>query len=147
LKKFIYKLYNSNNDLLYVGCTSNIEARINHHKSNQKWGEGIAVVRYRETIGNPIIDEAEVIKSCYPLYNIQHSNRDTLNEVDTTLFIEWKAKKGVTDTAIARRFKMPIRTLANWKKEKPSNWRRKLYIFMKEKLEREDHEEKREEHF
>jgi len=53
----------------------------------------------------------------------------------------------MTDVKIAERFKMPIRTLANWKKQEPSNWRRKLYVFMKEKLEREDHTEKREEHF
>jgi len=53
----------------------------------------------------------------------------------------------MTDVKIAERFKMPIRTLANWKKQESSNWRRKLYVFMKEKLEREDHSKSREEHF
>ena len=53
----------------------------------------------------------------------------------------------MTDTKIAERFKMPIRTLANWKIQESGNWRRKLYVFMKEKLEIEDHNEKREEHF
>lgn len=53
----------------------------------------------------------------------------------------------MTDTDIAKRFEMPIRTLANWKKQDKKNWRRKLYIYMKEKLEREQHSEAREEHF
>ena len=53
----------------------------------------------------------------------------------------------MTDTKIAERFKMPIRTLANWKKQDNNNWRRKLYVFMKEKLERESHTKNREEHF
>jgi len=58
-----------------------------------------------------------------------------------------KQRKNMTDTEIAKRFKMPIRTLSSWKIQPKNNFRRILYIFMKEKLELELHAKNREEHY
>ena len=51
------------------------------------------------------------------------------------------------DTEIAERFGIPIRTLASWKAAEPKNWRRKLYLFMRDKLERENRAAGGEEHY
>ena len=51
------------------------------------------------------------------------------------------------DTEISKRFGIPISTLSDWKKRDQSNWRFKLYWFMKEKLSKEIGNGNREEHF
>lgn len=38
------------------------------------------------------------------------------------------------DTELSKRFGVPTRTLSDWKKQKPDNWRYKLYLFMQETL-------------
>lgn len=51
------------------------------------------------------------------------------------------------DTEIAKKFDLPYPTLAGWKKAPKENWRRKLYHFMKDKLEKDERLENKEEHY
>lgn len=50
---YIYKMYSQDNELLYIGKTTNIEARINKHFSkdtikNQQWKESVSYIDYYE---------------------------------------------------------------------------------------------------
>ena len=50
---YIYKMYSQDNELLYIGKTTNIEARINKHFSkdtikNQQWKENVSHIDYYE---------------------------------------------------------------------------------------------------
>lgn len=52
-KFYVYKMYDENEELLYVGKTTNIEARINQHFSKdtiekQTWKEDVAYIDYYE---------------------------------------------------------------------------------------------------
>ena len=51
------------------------------------------------------------------------------------------------DTDISKFFGIPSRTLASWKIADKNNWRRKLYLFMRDRLERDKREDNREEHY
>ena len=50
---YIYKMYGQDNELLYIGKTTNIEARMNQHFSkdtikNQQWKENVSYIDYYE---------------------------------------------------------------------------------------------------
>lgn len=50
---YIYKMYSQDNELLYIGKTTNIESRINQHFSkdtikNQPWKENVSYIDYYE---------------------------------------------------------------------------------------------------
>jgi len=42
--------------------------------------------------------------------------------------------KKITDTAINKRFGIPISTIQDWKKTDKNNWRFKLYAYLKATL-------------
>ncbi len=46
----------------------------------------------------------------------------------------------MTDVELSMRFGVPTRTLSDWKKQKPSNWRKKMYLFLQETLIKEKQE-------
>lgn len=48
---YIYKMYGQDNELLYIGKTTNIEARMNQHFpkdtiKNQQWKEEVCYIKY-----------------------------------------------------------------------------------------------------
>ena len=139
MDRFIYKLLDKKGNLLYVGNSSNIEKRVNEHRTQQSWGKDINTILYRKAEGNSYIDESQTILNCIPIHNIQHNPNKDMSIFENTAFEEWSPPKRMTDTSIAQRFSMPLRTLAHWKIAPSDNWRRKLYLFMKATLEVEQH--------
>lgn len=79
----VYRAYNSDNELLYIGCTSNLKTRIACHKQLQRsepetyapWAFEISKVHvqffnHRDTA---MIEEEYLIKSENPAHNYQHN--------------------------------------------------------------------------
>ena len=72
-KHHVYRYYNSNNELLYVGVTYDLQKRIRGHKSTQPWFDEIDRQEY-ETFSNrddAIFEEARLIQVLNPLHNKQ----------------------------------------------------------------------------
>lgn len=68
----VYRLYDADAVCLYVGCTSNLDARLAHHATRQFWGNDIA---RHESVEFPtrrlaLDAEAETIREHRPRYNI-----------------------------------------------------------------------------
>ena len=81
-KFYIYKMYDENDESLYIGKTTNIEARINQHFTkdmikNQPWKEDVCYIKYFELYTKVDMDMTELylIALERPKYN--ESSTDT----------------------------------------------------------------------
>ena len=68
----VYRIFNSADVLLYVGCTDNLKRRMDHHAKRQRWWDEVSRI---ETEWHPSRTEAEcaedqAIAEERPLYNI-----------------------------------------------------------------------------
>jgi excinuclease UvrABC nuclease subunit len=73
----VYRLYDAERNLLYVGITRNIRARFQHHTNNQPWWPSVAHVE-TDAVGSrdeAISKELELINSLHPMYNVVTKHR------------------------------------------------------------------------
>jgi predicted GIY-YIG superfamily endonuclease len=82
MKYKLYRHYDRNETLLYVGISANVFARIAGHKSTSKWFDDIAKITIEnyESYAEVLEAEASAILSEKPLYNIKNSVVDYRNE-------------------------------------------------------------------
>lgn len=73
----LYRFYDRNNRLLYVGITSDTRVRFRQHAESKKWWPDVAVREITHYPTRPDLAAAEIvaIKRERPLYNIAHSTR------------------------------------------------------------------------
>jgi excinuclease UvrABC nuclease subunit len=71
-KQTLYRFYDSNDDLLYVGITKFFEPRLKQHYKNSEWFFETAFVRLEHFKTRREVEDAEsyAIKTEQPKYNI-----------------------------------------------------------------------------
>jgi predicted GIY-YIG superfamily endonuclease len=77
---FLYRLFNDGDELLYVGISGRVTARIESHLQSKPWRHQIAHMR---AVGFPSRDaarkaEREAIRLENPKYNIQHKTPEAV---------------------------------------------------------------------
>lgn len=67
----VYRLYDADRVLLYVGCTSNLIGRVQQHASYREWARDIATVtcEHYDTKQEALDREKNLIRSQDPAYN------------------------------------------------------------------------------
>ena len=75
VKTTLYKFWN-NNELLYVGISLNVFARLSQHKRDKSWWDEITeiTVKHYDTRDEALDAEAKAIKESGPKYNIAMNN-------------------------------------------------------------------------
>lgn len=71
---WLYKMYNSEGILLYVGVTSNARNRIEGHiKEKKSWTDSIVTISWLRYSDKPtaLVAERQSIDNEYPVYNIK----------------------------------------------------------------------------
>lgn len=72
-KAAVYRLFDADGDLLYVGCSINPKRRIARHRATQPWGRDIAAARtlieWHPSLGEAAEAECEAIAAGAPLCN------------------------------------------------------------------------------
>ena len=78
MKFFIYKMYDVNKNLLYVGKTTNLESRMTQHFAKQEvkdhpWKKNVNIIEAYETKSQSDMDILEIycINKEKPKYNVQ----------------------------------------------------------------------------
>jgi hypothetical protein len=92
----IYKFYNDNQELLYVGITNNIKIRLKQHKKDKEWfGEINKIyISTKLTRNESHIYEIYYIANVKPKYNIDYINGGRINfMLDELIFTEYKIRK------------------------------------------------------
>ena len=56
--EYIYRIYNINNELIYVGKTKNIKIRMNQHKEKAFWWDEVHQIEYAE-VEKKLVDNYE----------------------------------------------------------------------------------------
>ena len=78
---FVYRVYDANDELLYVGVTVNVKQRMRLHKSNRvAWYGRMATVDTKEYPDKPSarLAEAKAINAEHPEFNVQMNHRTWL---------------------------------------------------------------------
>lgn len=72
----LYRHFDCNGRLLYIGMTNNPDVRIRSHKRQSRWYGAIAAVTVEWITGFSKVCEAEVnaIKNEAPMYNVRHND-------------------------------------------------------------------------
>jgi predicted GIY-YIG superfamily endonuclease len=72
----LYRFFDSEERLLYVGVAFDPEARWKEHAKSKPWWHDVTrkVIEWRPTRTDALIAEAEVIRAGRPLYNVKDSN-------------------------------------------------------------------------
>lgn len=75
----LYRFFNANGDLLYIGVTANAHRRITDHRDEKEWWTEIQTITLEHFPDRDSVLKAEraAIKAELPLYNVVH-NRDAL---------------------------------------------------------------------
>lgn len=69
--KTLYRCYNSENVLLYIGCTGEVERRLKEHSRSSPWGKDVARVDVEEVSESRALEaERKAVIEGKPLYNI-----------------------------------------------------------------------------
>ena len=92
----IYKFYNLNNELLYVGITNSMKLRLRQHKQDKPWANEIKkiCVSDKMTRNEAHIYEIYYIANENPVYNVDHTNGGKVSFImDELLFKEYKKEK------------------------------------------------------
>jgi len=71
----LYRLFDDEDRLLYVGVTEHLEQRVAHHRRRQSWGDRIARVQLDHFTPEdfPFTVEQQVILAERPLHNVSLS--------------------------------------------------------------------------
>jgi len=92
----VYKFYNINNELLYVGITNNMKIRLKQHKQDKEWFDEIKRIYITEKMTR---NEAHIYEIFYianenPLYNIDYINGGKVGFViSELLFKDYKKER------------------------------------------------------
>jgi len=92
----IYKFYNVNNELLYVGITNSMKLRLRQHKQDKPWANEIKkiCVSDKMTRNEAHIYEIYYIANENPLYNVDYLNGGKVSFIiSELLFKEYKKEK------------------------------------------------------
>lgn len=70
----VYRIYDANRQLLYVGLTANAEARFKSHRLMQDWWPDVRTIEVEHFEGRAAAEEAEraTIRAERPLHNRSH---------------------------------------------------------------------------
>lgn len=74
---FLYKMFNSNNEALYIGIANDSDRRIYGHKTSAKWFSFVSridVLKY-ENRSDAAMDEKILIRRLRPVYNVHHNKK------------------------------------------------------------------------
>ena len=73
----LYRLYDADGSLLYVGMTSNLRSRMVGHAADKPWWAAVArqTTEWYDTRAEAAAAEAEAIKSENPIHNIQGTSK------------------------------------------------------------------------
>lgn len=73
----VYRMYDIEGRLLYVGCSSDFVRRLNDHNSRKSWFSDIAsiAVAHHSTRAEALVAEAAAIAAESPIHNVYHKPR------------------------------------------------------------------------
>jgi excinuclease UvrABC nuclease subunit len=102
---YLYRLWDDNDQLLYVGISKSAMARLTQHQRNKEWSQEIAKVTI-ESVGSR--DEAQrlekiAIQNEQPKYNIQHAG-DQIN-LTNQLLDQWSKLNRMQRVAVIDQIK------------------------------------------
>lgn len=110
----VYRLFDANDVLLYVGCTGNLDARLTAHACTKKWWGD--VVRHEadwyDTRGEALVAERAAITTEGPLYNneIRSKTTDPLGVRIKTI----RDARGLSQERLARQLGVSLRTVIRY---------------------------------
>lgn len=89
-RTWLYWLYNNCDELLYVGITNRLFARMAQHQASQPWWREVARIEFFEYDNREEAagEELRLIKSCCPPYNTQGTAGNWWELVERYPFIE-----------------------------------------------------------
>jgi len=98
----LYRHFDKNNNLLYVGISLSTFNRLSQHKDHSGWFYGITnvTIEHFPTREEALAAERKAIKSENPKFNI--ASRKTVAEIEK----EEKEQKRITQLAMAEKFKL-----------------------------------------
>ena len=79
MEYFIYRLYSSSDELLYIGITNDPTRRMRHHRSHSGWYSGVARQDIRNLNCSKVEAEAierDAINKENPIHNVIHKRRN-----------------------------------------------------------------------
>lgn len=87
---YVYRIYDKDNSLLYVGCTSDFGQRMNQHHNEREWGKEIfrTEVEVLPTKREGLEREGELVKTLSPRYNIRVSTGDWMGANQKRNFVQ-----------------------------------------------------------
>jgi hypothetical protein len=96
----LYKLYDADRNLLYVGQTTNLKARLAAHATNAAWWSGVA---YTDTEEYPSAwelsrGEREAIVALRPRHNVAHLTKPVVPSFNPKELEEWLPGHVVSNT-------------------------------------------------
>jgi len=73
--QWLYRLFDSEGRLLYVGVTDDVWRRVNEHERSQEWGDDIVQMRRHRYPGRAaaLAAEKRAIQTEKPVHNIVHA--------------------------------------------------------------------------
>lgn len=74
----VYRIYDDDDVLLYIGCTESLKARMYQHRKYRPWADRIARVEHHAFAYRMDAQDAEraMIQEHQPPFNIQYTERD-----------------------------------------------------------------------
>lgn len=87
MSQTLYRHYDAEDNLLYIGVSSRISTRIKEHSKHSSWWNDIVKItlEHFQTREEVLKAERKAIINEFPKYNIKHANKsisDVVNEVD-----------------------------------------------------------------
>lgn len=71
----LYRFFDAENDLLYIGITHRLEGRLAQHKRVKPWGEVASItLEWHSSRRDAIAAEVEAIQAERPRWNVKHQN-------------------------------------------------------------------------
>lgn len=118
----LYRYYDKNNVLLYVGISVNAVYRFTQHKNKSSWVDDIERIEIEKFESKKEASEAEVkaIRNEKPLYNVIHQG-DSEDFIQATTGPSYMCKEyGLKSLAeLSRISDVSVQTLINWSNDKP----------------------------
>jgi len=76
-ENILYKIFNCDNEIIYIGITIDFQSRIKDHKYTKDWWSEVSYIRKTKYKNRFKVLEAEkrAIKKYNPVFNIQHNKK------------------------------------------------------------------------
>lgn len=100
----LYRHFNKEGILLYVGATSNILNRMSQHKVRTPWFSEIAntSIEYFQTKEELLLAEKQAIRLEQPVYNIRHNKKDSI--IENSEILQLFTSLSLTETRVLQLF-------------------------------------------